>query len=127
MIRKINTVLSLWRERERERQTERSSGAVSMVSSFVFPKWSLLYETLPTGKQGVLLPCRWVNNIETFEVLRGGALGVFRSCHQTKPMVTSSSSMLSNRITCLDEPSGEKNKTKTWRLACSAGARSGFS
>lgn len=62
--------------------------------------------------------CRWVNIIEMFEVSRGGSLGVFRSCHQTKPMVTRFSSMFSKRFTCLDEPSGEK-KTKNICVMCS--------
>lgn len=59
-----------------------------------------------------------------FEVSRGGALGVFRSCRQTKAMVTSSSSMFSNRITCLDEPSGEKNKNT---VICILGSQYGRS
>lgn len=58
----------------------------------------------------MLLRCRWISIIEMFEVSRGGAPGMFRSCHQTKPMVTSSSSMFSNRITCLDEPFGEEKQ-----------------
>lgn len=50
---------------------QRRSQAVSMVSSFVFPKWRLKYETRPAGEQGALPCCRWVSNIEMFEVSRG--------------------------------------------------------
>lgn len=59
----------------------------------------------------MLLPCRWIRITEMFDVSRGGALCVFRSCHRTKQMVTTSPSMFLNRITCLDEPSGEKKNT----------------
>lgn len=71
------------------------------------------------GGKGVLLPCRWISIIEMFEVSPGDALGVFGSCHQTKPMVTSASSMFSNRITCLGEPSGwGKKKKKNYAKIC---------
>lgn len=86
-----------------------------MVSRFVFQNGgpNMRHSLRVGGWQGVFLPCRWISIIEMFEVSPGDALGVFRSCHQTKPMVTSVSSMFSNRITCLGESSGGGKKKKT--------------
>lgn len=78
-------------------------------SCFV-PKWWLSWETRPK-KQGASLSWWWRRVIGRSEVSRGAdALRVCWRRHQTKPMVTTSSSKFSNKATCLDRPSAwEKN------------------
>lgn len=67
----------------------------------------------------MLLPCRWRRIIEMFEVSRERPLCVWTTCHQTKQLVATASSVFFNRIACLDRLSGG-NIPKVRRFAGSA-------